>query len=275
MDDSETLMLVFALVVSVLSFGSWLQQSYTLPPHLASTRTRRVAASGVLVALALLLAVLVTLASFDVRGSPTYLFFYMALGAAWLGVFRVAPYGVSLRDDVLERDNLAAAIAWAGLCVGIVGCFAGANVGDGPGFFCVLEAAFFASAGFFVTAWIVHQVASLPDHVTIDRDVAAGVRLASFFVATGVLWGRGAAGDFVSVERTFSEMIHAWPVALVVGKVIVLERHVRPTPSRPAGDLVLHGLAPAAADLLLVLLGLVLAGPLPDGYVPATSIAVP
>ena len=46
-------------------------------------------------------------ASYDVRDDPTYLAFYLVLGAAWVGFFMrwLVVAGISTRDDVVERAN--------------------------------------------------------------------------------------------------------------------------------------------------------------------------
>ncbi|MFN7138845.1 MAG: hypothetical protein ACK4UN_05870 [Limisphaerales bacterium] len=74
-------------------------------------------------------------ASHDVRDDGTYLLFYMAMGAAWLGTTRSTWrfLGLSARDDVVERKNRAAAYAICGMLIGNTLCFAGGNIGDGPG----------------------------------------------------------------------------------------------------------------------------------------------
>ena len=85
----------------------------------------------------LLLYVLVSWASRDVRTAIEYLFMYSVLGLAWLRLaeFSFAYAGVSARDDVVERGNTAATIALSGALIAVTLCFAGGNIGDGVALF--------------------------------------------------------------------------------------------------------------------------------------------
>ena len=66
---------------------------------------------------AVLFFVLRKFASHDVRDAPQYLGFYIAMGAAWVGLHRVifSFAGLSARDDVIERKNRAAGFAISGV----------------------------------------------------------------------------------------------------------------------------------------------------------------
>lgn len=275
MSDGEVFFFILSAVAMTASWGALISQASNLPSYLAKRRTLRILVVGPAVAMLGLAVVLRSLASFDVRDSVTYLVFYLVLGGGWIGVGRFLPLGLSLRDDVIERDNVAAAIGWAGSCIGLMACYAGANIGDGPSFTCVLEAGFLATLGLFASTAAVDHFARLPERVTIDRDLAAGIRLASFFVVGGILWGRGAAGDYESFGQTVLDMVAAWPAVVLVLKVIAVESMVRPTPTNPSGDVLLHGVAPAMVDVMLLVAGLVLAGPLPDGYPSTTAVFAP
>jgi hypothetical protein len=209
--------------------------------------------------------VLETLASFDVRDAPQYQLFYVLLGLAWTSLTR-AWLGLSTRDDVLERGNVAALWLYAGGVLGCAACYAGANVGDGPGWWCVVWAALLGTAGWAGTFHLLHGVTGLADHVTIDRDLASGVRAASFLVASGVMWGRGAAGDWTSAWDTALELRAAWPVVLLFVKAAWLESRLKPRPDRPVGTLYRDAVLPALGDALLVAMALVAVAPLPNAY---------
>lgn len=222
--------------------------------------------------------VLRTLASFDVRSSPTYLLFYVVFGAAWLAVGRgaFALTGVSWRDDALERRNPAAVVTVGGALAGLTACYAGANIGDGPGWWCVLLAGGLASAAWFLL-WAALQCAtSLAERITVDRDQAAGWRLAGFLLATGLLCGRGAAGDWTSARQTVYEFAAAWPALLLLMLAVAGETLARPTtvPGRayPLPRQARDGLAPdggrgvgvAVLYIALALLALLLLPPPPE-----------
>ena len=199
-----------------------------------------------------ILMVLKTLASFDVVGAPEFQFMYGVLGLAWLrlGELFFAFAGLSIRDDLIERRNTAAIPAMAGAFVGLACCYAGGNIGDGPGFWVVLFSAGLASALLFLAWLLLAQFSPVMDAITIDRDPAAGIRLGAFLAGAGVLLGRAAAGDWYSVADTVGDMgavIPALGIMLVVA--IIVERMARPTPQRPRAPLLIFGIVPA---LLLV-----------------------
>jgi len=96
-------------------------------------------------------------------------------------------------------------------------------------------------------AWMLFETASgISDTVTVDRDPSAGLRLAGFLIACGLILGRGVAGDWVSAEATVHDFGRAaWPVILLVIAAAVVERAVRPTPTTPRPAVVPYGLLPA------------------------------
>jgi hypothetical protein len=97
--------------------------------------------------------------------------------------------------------------------------------------------------------------------VTIDRDAAAGIRLAAFVLACGAIFGRAAAGDWVSAVDTVRDfVVAALPVVVLLAAATLVERVARPTPARPRPSVVLYGVAPglvyvAAAALHILRLG--------------------
>ena len=145
---------------------------------------------------ALLWIVLRRLASHDVREAPQYLAMYFAMGAAWvgLGVRLLGLLGLSVRDDALERRNAAAAWAAAGGLIGLTLCFAGGNIGDGPGWWVVVYSALL-STGTLLLLWVIlDRLTGVSESVTVERDVASGMRLGGFLAAAGLILGRAVAG---------------------------------------------------------------------------------
>src|SRR5688572_32569728 len=105
-----------------------------------------------LLCLAVLLIILRTLASHDVRDDPRYLAMYTALGAGWVAasMLLMPVVGLHVREDVHERGNAAAAYAAAGALVGTTLAFSGGNIGDGPGWWVVIFSAGLATVGLYV-----------------------------------------------------------------------------------------------------------------------------
>jgi hypothetical protein len=248
MSGDEIVVLMVSAFVALVCWSVWY-----IAPMMVRTIGRRSPGRWLLqitpfIAGAVLWAVLRSASSFDVRDDPRYLTFYLVLGAAWVGLWMrwLAVNGLSTRDDVVERANGSAAIAIAGAMLGITLSYAGGNVGDGPGWWVVVFAAGLSTVAFF-TAWMLLELVSgVSETVTVDRDPAAGVRLAGFLVGTGLILGRSVAGDWVSAEATVRDfVVMAWPALVLVIAAAIVERAARPTPQSPRPAVLLYGLVPA------------------------------
>jgi hypothetical protein len=195
-----------------------------------------------------ILAILKTVASFDVVDAPEYQFMYGVLGLAWLRLAAIffAFAGLSVRDDLVERRNTATVPAVAGAFVGLTLCYAGGNIGDGPGWWVVVFSAGLASAMLFAAWLILAQFSSAMDAMTIDRDPSAGVRVGAFLAACGLVLGRVVAGDWYSVGDTLTDAAAGLPALVVILVAALLaERMARPTPERPHASMLLFGIVPA------------------------------
>lgn len=256
MSGDETLVLLGAVVVGAWTWFLALGPTLTLSSLHASFATRASVWAAVAVAALVVHGTLVSLAAWDVRESGTYTFFYDVLGMAWLGatiaVFHLL--GLSLRDDVLERRNPAALAAVCGMIVGAALAFSGGNVGDGPGWWCVVAASGLATA-LLAGAWVgAHLIGGAADAVTIERDLGAGVRMAALLVAVGAIGGRAAAGDWISLASTIGTFaVAAWPALVLIALAGGVERML--ARGAPSG----LGIAVVAASVYLGSAGAVLA----------------
>jgi hypothetical protein len=178
-----------------------------------------------LLCMAGLFIVLLTLSSFDVRVSPIYMGFYLVMGAAWLtpagGIFSFL--GLNWKDDAATNGNPAALAVFLSGMAGMTAVFAGANIGNGPGWWCVVFA-----GGLGLVAWIglwllIQLIANVTEQVTVERDIYCGVRLGAFLVVSGIVCGRGAAGDWTSFEATVGEFLIVWPLIIPALVTAVLE----------------------------------------------------
>lgn len=250
MSGDELAVLALSGVASVVAWSVWIAALFRVPKMRRAHSGRPLLFIVPLLALLLLFLVLRTAASSDVRDSATYLTFYMVMGAAWIGTAALwmGIVGISPRDDVAERGNPAAAYAIAGGVLAIALCFAGGNIGDGPGWWVVVFSAAL-STGVLYLLWIfLEDRTSVSDAVTIDRDAASGIRLAGFLVACGIILGRAVAGDWVSAGETVRDFaLVAWPVMVLFLVALLLERATRPTPARPVPAVATHGALPALA----------------------------
>jgi hypothetical protein len=206
--------------------------------------------------LMLVMFVLRTLASHDVREDNRYIAMYSLMGAAWIG-FAPAPFlpGISLRDDFFERRNPSAVLAVLGYMLGSTFCFSGGNIGDGPGWWVVVFCAIIANGALALLWMIANQFAHIADRITIDRDPAIGLRVAGFFAGSGLVLGRAVAGDWTSLDATLRDFAaKAWPVLILVVILIVAERLAKPRFHRDEQAMVARGFFPA---MFYVLIGFV------------------
>ncbi|AKF11556.1 hypothetical protein [Sandaracinus amylolyticus] len=257
MSDDETLVLVASGVVAAITLWRALVPTMSLSSLHAPTATRRWVWVAFALALVVVHGTLATISASDVRTSVEYTFFYDVMGLAWLGT-TVALFhllGLSLRDDVLERRNPAALAAFAGATIGAGFAFAGGNVGDGPGWWCVVAASGLATI-LLAGSWLgVHLVGGAADAITIDRDVGSGVRVGALLIAVGAIGGRAAAGDWVSLSHTIETfVVAAWPALVLVVLAGAVERVLaRGVPSRSSAVAIL------AASVYLASAGVVVA----------------
>jgi hypothetical protein len=192
-----------------------------------STTVRWILASAPVFCLLPILWILGVFAASSVRVSPFYLGFYLLVGAAWLGLgTSLLPFlGISARDDAIERDNAASAWAVVGALCGISFAFAGGNVGEGPGVEAVLLSAALSTALFFALWLLFDRLTAISDAITIDRSLGAGIRLAGFLMAIGVLSGWSVAGDWVSFAATARDFrLCLWPAVVWTVAATVCER---------------------------------------------------
>jgi hypothetical protein len=169
----------------------------------------------------------------------------MALGAAALGICgQVLSFlGVSARDDVLERRNKAALIAVVGAFAGATFCFAGGNIGEGPGIEVVMVSAGTALCAWFVL-WYLADVFSgrvVSERITVDHDTGSGVRVAGLLAGNGVILGAAVAGDWIPDRFLHDFAVSAWPALALTVVAILVERFSRSRSSVIRSVLTLSG----------------------------------
>jgi len=221
-------------VLNVFAWYLWCRDIFRPSRLLAPYRVRAAMVGNVVLCLALILIVLVTASSADVQCSGYYVCTYELLAALGLagGLWLLPFFGISPRDDVVERRNKAAFWAVNGAFIGLAACFAGANIGNGPGPQAVLFCAVLGSISFFVV-WFVADLAGghWTDAIAIERDHGSGMRLGSLLSATGLAFGSALTGDWVSAEDTLRDFaVRSWPVIPVLCVALLAERPLRRSP---------------------------------------------
>ncbi len=260
MSGDEVMVLMVAAVVAAIAWYRW-YSALLVRALVMRNASRPLFVAAPAVCLALLCAVLLRWAADDVRHSGTYLTFYLVAGAAWVGFSAqfCSLLGVSPRDDAVERQNLAAAVAAAGALAGITFCFAGGNVGNGPGWWVVVFSAGLATGTFFGLWALVERLTGISESVTVERADGAGLRLGGYLAGMGMILGRSVAGDWVSTEATVHDfMTVAWPVLPLAALAVIIEAILPFDPKARTADalvgLFLSGLFVAASFLYVFVL---------------------
>lgn len=257
MSEDEVAVVIFAAIISLVTWIWWYGCTLTTKPALAAAG-RRAFRSLLLVvpvfAAGLLFLILQFLSAHDVRDDGRYLFMYMVLGMAWCGVasFILPWMGISFRHDALARANQSAAWICSGWIVAVMLSFAGANIGDGPGWWVVFFSAFLSTGMLTVVFVVWEKLVGSNDAVTIDRDVATGLRMLGLLVGCGAVFGVSAAGDWHSVEDTTSDFfLTAWPAVPIFLVALVFHGMFRPMPESPRPSVLSCGVVPMLLLLLL------------------------
>lgn len=263
MSPDEVMATIVSVLLALLTWTWTLVRMATFPSPAGSAGGKALVALAFPTTLVVLFAVLRTMASHDVVNAPQYIFMYCVMGAAWVGVLgQSALPGISLRDDLLERGNKSAGIAIAGFIVGAGLCFTGGNIGDGPGWWVVVFSGGLATFTLSLLWWILNGYTQVADHITIDRDPAIGLRIAGYFIGTGLILGRSAAGDWVSAGTTLQDFFrHMWPSLILTLFAIVFERRARPQYGEKINPVTRGGL-PAIAYILGGMIGAAITGPI-------------
>lgn len=252
MSPDEFVVLVLAGMVFVSSVVAWIRLLAAERLVDASVPRGRLV-TALLVAMLIVLAVLVTLAAGDVRANPVYLGLYLVLGGAWIGLgTRALPaMGLDPVVDAIDRRNPAALPGSIGAILGITLCYAGANIGDGPGWWVVLFCALLSTAAWLASWAVVNLVTHVTDVTTIDRDEATGIRLGAWLAALGAVFGRGVAGDWVSLPATLVDFVRfAWPAGALVVVECAIGLAARPRPDHPTPSTIVAGWVPGVAYVM-------------------------
>jgi hypothetical protein len=249
LSDDENAVLLLSGVTAMVIWFRWFRS--------LSGLTRLGARRGLVAAVvlapiacaALLFIVLRTWSAHDVRDDAGYLFFYEVLGAAWVGLAATAfsRLGISPRDDVAERHIAAVVPAVGGALLGATLCYAGSNVGDGPGWWCVAFTALLATAAFFALWHAIERFGRVSESVVVERDLASGLRLGGCLTALGLVLGRAAAGDWTGPADAAADFVRlGWPALVLAAGAVVAERGLRPSARVPRPSWLLAGVVPAA-----------------------------
>jgi hypothetical protein len=248
--SDEAFVLIFSILLALICWLTWYSQLGMVRRQFRRSGGRGLLAWTPAVCAGILYVVLKLWSAEDVRSDPAYMFFYMIAGAAWVGIFRLQLplFGIVARDDVLERGNTAAVWPFFGALIGGTCCFAGANVGNGPGWWVVFFSAALSTAALLASWSAVHLFTGLCEKVTVERDPSAALRAAGLLIGIGVILGRAVAGDWVSAGSTVLDFgLKAWPALVLVAAAGTVERSCLPQRGQDGSTTAATGWAPALA----------------------------
>lgn len=215
-----------------------------------------------LVALVPTFVVLQRWADPQVVGHLDYTILFMLGGGMWIFVASrfLEVLGISIRDDAIERDNPAALVAVWGILSAVGVVYALSNIGTGATIWTTLLTGFVATVALLLMPFLIELTGgAVADAITIDRDVASGLRLGGALLGCSVILGHAAAGNWTSWNHTWSDLARrGWPAVVIAVGAGALQRMLGPTAHRPQPGILKFGVVPATlfvgSGLLLVVI---------------------
>ena len=195
MDGSELAVFMISMALTFVYIAKWYYSIASAWPKEHGILGKAVLGFLPAVALVAMLSVLTTLASFDVVGSTFFITFYVFLGFPWLWLGELAMrsfFDISLADDILQMDNKSALLTFAGGFLGVTAIYSAANIGDGPGWWCVVFAGGLGFVAWVTLALAAGRLSHAFERVTVGRDVPCGIRFGCFLLACGIIIGRAS-----------------------------------------------------------------------------------
>lgn len=239
------LVTAFFSISGAVIFAIWVRRVATLRRWPSGNRSRWSLSLAPVVGFGIYTFAIARWSSSDVVGP--YVAFYLALGFLILSLTTLGPrlFGVSCLYDAIERNNASAAWAFAGGQLAVMIIAAGANIGDGPGPQVVFFSTGLACLGLWFL-WITSDFfCEVTEAITVDRDLATGIRQFGLFVAAGLILGRAVAGNWTSYSDTVHDFLYeSWPAAILFVIAMLLHGLLKPSPREPIPS-VATGIFPA------------------------------
>lgn len=227
MDGFELIIFLFSGYYSLKGTFSWYKKLAGIWHSEQNKIVKSVFGFLPILSFAIILYTLRVLASFDVVGDFIYLIFYILLGFAWVFIglkLMFYFFDLSWIDDALDNNNKAAVFTITGAFLGLVLIYSGANVGDGPGWWCVIFAGGLGLISWIALGLIMNKYTRVFERVSVDRDIYCGIRFGAYLLAIGIILGRASAGDWTSFSMTIVEFLVGWPVLPLTLLAVLIER---------------------------------------------------
>ena len=204
----------------------WYKPIFSLWPAGRNTAAKKILGILPPMFLVLIFFVLKFFASFDVVNSVIYIIFYIVLGYAWMyaGMSLMALcFDMHWLDDAVFLNNKASVPATAGIFFALAFIYAGSNVGDGPGWWCVLLAGSLGLAAWIILGLAVNLCTGIFEQITVERDLGCGIRFLIYSLISGAILGYACSGDWTSFYMTVIEFAAGWPVLPLTAVFIIIE----------------------------------------------------
>jgi hypothetical protein len=213
--EIEIFIFILSCVLFLLFIKRWYQPLLSAWPKEQNRPAKILLGFLPVIFLALIFIILKLLASFDVVDSTFYIIFYIVLGYAWMygGLLLVsACFDLHWTCDAVHLNNKAALFAITGEFFALAAIYAGANVGDGPGWWCVVFAGGLGLAAWLVLGLLFHLCTGIFERITVERDIGCGIRFCLYLLVSGAILGHACSGDWTSFSKTVEEFAIGWPV---------------------------------------------------------------
>ncbi len=227
MDGLEIIIFAFSGYYSFLSLISWYRKLGGIWPSEKNKIIKLVFGLLPILSFFIILYTLRVLASFDVVNDFIYLIFYILLGFTWVFIglkLMFYFFDLSWIDDALNNKNKAAVFTITGAFLGLTIIYSGANIGDGPGWWCVIFAGGLGLVSWIVLGLIMNKFTQVFERVSLERDIYCGIRFGAYLLAAGIILGRASAGDWTSFYMTIVEFLVGWPVLPLTLLALLVER---------------------------------------------------
>lgn len=226
MSSDEIAILIVSFILFVVFIFRWYNALFSAWPKARNRLEKRILKILPLCIFALFFITLKYYASFDVVNSVIYIIFYIVLGFAWMCggfYFMSACFGIMWTDDVIFLGNKAALPLIIGEAFALALIYAGANIGDGPGWWCVIFAGALGFAAWTLLSLIFHFCTGIFERITVDRNLGSGIRFCLYLIIIGFILGRACSGDWTSFVKTIEEFAIGWPALVVTALFIIIE----------------------------------------------------
>jgi len=225
--EMEIFIFITCGIIAVVCLSKWFRAPFVSWPPERRGATPAVFFLLPVMAFVIIMATLMSMASFDVVDDFFYLAMYLVMGftsiSMGIGLMRWY-FDISWIDDAAHLNNRAALAVVSCAYIALALMYAGANVGDGPGWWCVVWAGTLGLVTWFISAGVVNTYTGVFERITIERDLGCGIRFGAFLLASGIILARASSGDWTSAWVTVVEFADGWPVLPLMLLVIVIER---------------------------------------------------